>query len=48
MTDVLVLEAHAESYASGLRSEFRNLEARRDPAADSHVELPRANPNGMF
>jgi phosphoglycerate dehydrogenase-like enzyme len=39
MTNVLVLEAHAEAYAGALRSEFRDLEVQvARSAADSHVD----------
>jgi phosphoglycerate dehydrogenase-like enzyme len=39
MTNVLVLEAHAEAYAGGLRGEFRDLKVQvARSAADTHVD----------
>src|SRR4051812_21409854 len=39
MTNILVLEKHAEAYAAALRAEFRDLEIQvASSAADAHVD----------
>lgn len=41
MTNVLVLETHAEAYAAALREKFADLEVQTAQTADAHVDFGR-------